>query len=252
VSRSAGGTSAHVDDEPAFVLHSHPYRETSLIVEAWTAAHGRVAMVARGAKRPRSELRGTLQAFQPLRLSYAGTRELKTLTRAEWQGGMALPTGAALLSAFYLNELLLKLVAREDPHPRLFTDYAKALAGLAAGVEQAPLLRSFELALLAALGYGLNLAHAVDSGEPIDAAQRYHFAIERGAFLLPARSELPGLVVHGATLVALATSDYRNPVAAAEAKRLMRAVLDHHLETRRLASRRIVRDLAALDEQDEP
>src|ERR1700704_1444793 len=125
------------DEQGAFVLHAYPYRETSLIVEALTAAHGRVALVARGAKRPRSELRGVLQAFQPLSLSWAGGGELKTLIRAEWRGGLPLVSGSALLCGFYLNELLLKLLAREDPHPRLYLEYEDALARLAAGADQA-------------------------------------------------------------------------------------------------------------------
>jgi DNA repair protein RecO (recombination protein O) len=244
-------TAMRVDDEPAFVLHTYPYRETSLIVEAWSANHGRIALVARGAKRARSELRGTLQSFQPLTLAWMGARELKTLTRAEWCGGMPLPTGSALLCAFYLNELLLKLLQREDPHPALYDHYVDALAALAAGHEQAPLLRRFELALVAAIGYALDLAHDVDSGAPIDATARYHFAIERGAARLPTRIDKPGLIVHGATLVALATSRYPDAAASGEAKRLMRVVLDHHLETRRIFSRRIVQDLQALEEQEE-
>src|SRR5512139_4331192 len=105
------------DDQPAFVLHAYPYRETSLIVEAFTREHGRVGLVARGAKRPRSEWRGLLQAFQPIALSYAGAAELKTLVRAEWRGGVPPPVGNALLAGFYLNELLLKLLPREDAHP---------------------------------------------------------------------------------------------------------------------------------------
>jgi DNA repair protein RecO (recombination protein O) len=249
---AAPSTSAlRIDDEPAFVLHTYPYRETSVIVEAWSANHGRVALIARGAKRARSELRGTLQAFQPLTLGWMGARDLKTLTRAEWRGGMPLPTGSGLLCAFYLNELLLKLLPREDPHPQLYADYVDALEALAAGGEQAPLLRRFERALLAAMGYALNLTHDVDSGAPIDATARYHFAIEQGAHRLPGPTGQPGLVVHGATLVALATSNYPDAAAAGEAKRLMRVVLDHHLETRRLFSRRIVLDLQALEEQEE-
>jgi len=249
---AATTTAARVDEEPAFVLHTYPYRETSVIVEAWTANHGRVALIARGAKRGRSELRGTLQAFQPLSLGWMGTRELKTLTRAEWLGGMPLPAGSGLLCAFYLNELLLKLLAREDPHPALYADYAAALESLAAGAEQAPLLRRFEVALMAAIGYALNLTHDVDSGAPIDAGTRYYFAIERGASRQQGRRDVPGLAVQGATLLALAAADYPDAAAAAEAKRLMRSVLDHHLETRRLFSRRIVMDLAAMDGQEEP
>src|SRR5450432_3980929 len=135
------------DAQPAFVLHTYAYRETSLIVEAFTADHGRVAMVARGARRPRSETRGLLQAFQPLALSWAGGGELKTLLKAEWGGGLPLPRGAALLCGFYLNELLLKLLAREDPHAALFRDYHDALEALcysATAAIQGAILRRFE------------------------------------------------------------------------------------------------------------
>jgi DNA repair protein RecO (recombination protein O) len=247
-------TLPRIDDEPAYVLHTYPYRETSLIVEAFTERHGRVALVARGAKRARSELRGVLQAFQPLTLGWTGNRELKTLMRAEWQGGLPLPAGGGLLCAFYLNELLLKLLAREDPHPALYNDYEATLAALVVPGkpgEPAPVLRRFELALLVALGYGLNLARDVDTGDAVDAGARYYFAVERGARRLPARMDGRGLIVQGATLVALATATYPDSTTAAEAKQLMRMVLDHHLDARRIFSRRIVQDLQALEEREE-
>jgi DNA repair protein RecO (recombination protein O) len=240
------------DDERAFVLHTYPYKETSLIVEVFTASAGRVAMVAKGAKRPRSELRGVLQAFQPLALSWAGTAELKSLGRAEWRGGLPLPTGSALLSSFYLNELLLKLVPREDPHPALFEEYASALAALtsdARAASQAATLRRFELRLLAELGYGLALTHEAETGAPIEARERYHYAFDRGPqrFVGETRARWP--VVRGETLLALATERYPDAEVAAEAKRLMRGVLDHYLEERRIFSRRMVRDLAALEDE---
>jgi len=240
------------DEQPAFVLHTYPYRETSLIVEAFTAGYGRVGLIARGAKRPRSELRGLLLAFQPLTLSWTGTRELKLLAKAEWRGGLPLLAGAGLLCGFYLNELLLKLVPREDPHPRLFTQYETTLSALATRTSagaRAELLRSFELALLAELGYALPLTHDADTGAPIDPEERYHYAFDRG----PRRVAEPHArwpVVHGTTLLALATRQFPDASSAAEAKRLMRDVLDHYLEHRRIFSRRIVQDLAALD--DEP
>ena len=235
------------DDRPAFVLHTYPYRETSLIVEALTAEHGRVAMVARGAKRPRSELRGLLQGFQPLLLSWSGQHELKTLIKAEWRGGLPLVGGSALVCGFYLNELLLKLLPREDPHPRLFASYESALVDLAAGSEQAPVLRRFELALLSELGYALPLVREADTGAPVDPATRYHYAFDRGARRLPASSSGQPPVVRGATLLALADGRYADAETAAEAKRLMRDVLDHYLEQRGIESRRVVQDLQALD-----
>jgi DNA repair protein RecO (recombination protein O) len=242
------------DDEQAFILHTYPYKETSVIAETFTEAAGRVAMVAKGARRPRSELRGVLQAFQPLTLSWAGTGELKTLVKAEWRGGLALPTGAALLCGFYLNELVLKLLPREDPHSALWNDYAAALHALtqdARAAAQAATLRRFEVRLLAALGYALPLERDVDSGAPIDAAERYHYTYERGPRLAAAEPGVRWPVVRGATLIALATAHYPDVETAAEAKRLMRGVLDHYLEERRIFSRRVVQDLAALDDERE-
>ncbi len=240
------------DDEPGFVLHTYAYRESSLIVETFTERHGRVALVARGAKRPRSELRGTLQAFQPLSFGWAGQHELKTLVRAEWRGGLALPTGSALMCGFYLNELLLKLLPREDPHPELYADYETALVELVAGGEQAALLRRFEVRLLAALGYALPLLRETGSGEAIDPGARYHYAFDRGPQAIdsaPGAARLPLPVVRGATLVALAEGRYPDAETAAEAKRLMREVLDHYLEQRGIESRRLVKDLQALVER---
>jgi len=240
------------DDEPAFVLHTYPYRETSVIVEAFTERAGRVAMVARGAKRPRSELRGILQAFQPLALSWAGTAELKTLFKAEWRGGLPLPGGAALLCGFYLNELLLKLLPREDAHPLLWNGYASALRALTADAQpaaQAATLRRFELRLLAELGYALALTHDADTGAPIDADDSYHYAYDKGPRLSAGEPRGRWPVVRGATLIALATERYSDVDVAAEAKRLMRGILDHYLEERRIFSRRVVQDLAALDDE---
>src|SRR5512143_2762862 len=178
------------DDQAAYVLHTYAYRETSLIVEALTEEHGRVALVARGAKRPRSDLRGLLQAFQPLLQAWSGHNELKTRHKAEWRGGLPLLGGAALLCGFYLNELLLKLLPREDPHPRLFLEYESALDRLARGEDQAPILRQFE------------------------PAERYSYAFERGPRTVAAEPGRRYPQVRGATLLALARDDYAAPESA--------------------------------------
>jgi DNA repair protein RecO (recombination protein O) len=241
--------SQRIEGQPGFVLHAYPYKETSLLAEVFTAEHGRVAMVAKGAKRARSELRGLLQAFQPLTLSWTGRGEVKSLIAAEWRGGLALPQGPALLCAFYLNELLLKLLPRDDPQSRLFADYEQALAGLSDGGDQPAVLRRFELRLLAELGYGLELAREVESGEPIVAEARYHYVVERGPVrgVVEQRDAPPVPVVHGSTLLALAAGDFPDARTAAEAKLLMREVLNHHLDQRALFSRRLIRDLQALE-----
>jgi DNA repair protein RecO (recombination protein O) len=241
------------DDEPAFVLHAYPYKETSLIVEAFVRERGRVGMVAKGAKRPRSELRGLLQAFQPITLSWAGAAELKTLVKAEWRGGVPLPSGASLLAAFYLNELLLKLLPREDPHPALWDAYEQALTSLAAGEgagAQAVILRRFEVRLLAELGYALSLTTEADTGAAVDPSARYHYAFDAGPRRHAAEPGTRWPTVRGATLLALAEQRYPDAATAAEAKQLMREVLDHLLESRRIESRRIVADLRSLDGEE--
>jgi len=237
------------DEQHAFVLHVYPYRETSLIVEAFTREFGRVALVARGAKRPRSELRGLLQAFQPLLLSWSGQQELKTLLRAEWRGGLPRVGGSALFCGFYLNELLLKLLPREDPHSDLFGDYEAALAELADGRDQATVLRRFEVRLLAAMGYALPLVRDADTGTPVEPAARYYYAFDRGPRREPPVTGPRLPVVRGTTLIALSEQRYPDAATAAEAKRLMREVLDYYLEQRGVESRRVVQDLQALEDE---
>jgi len=144
-----------VADAVAFLLHSSPWRETSLMLEVYSREHGRVALVAKGAKRPHSALRPVLMAFQPLALSWSGAGEVKTLTRAEWGGALRQYGGPAMMSAWYMNELLLRMLPREDAHQNLFDAYDAALLGLAAGARAAAALRRFEWILLRETGYGM-------------------------------------------------------------------------------------------------
>jgi len=143
-----------VQDSAAYVLHATPWRETSLVVQIFAREQGSVALVAKGAKRPYSTLRPILQAFQPLQLSWSGAGEVKTMIRAESAGLHPLP-GSALMSAWYMNELLLRLLPREDAHPQLFDAYEQALRRLAAGDWAAGALRCFEWTLLQETGYGI-------------------------------------------------------------------------------------------------
>ena len=143
-----------VSDEPAFVLHRYDWSETSLIVEVFTRHHGRIALVAKGAKRPNSSFRPILLPLQPLHLAFGGDAEIKTLKSAEWQGGYVMPGGDALLSGYYLNELILTLLARDDPHPGLFDVYANVVRVIASehGEVLQTALRTFELLLLREIG----------------------------------------------------------------------------------------------------
>ncbi|MEJ7931866.1 DNA repair protein RecO [Ramlibacter sp. AN1015] len=143
-----------ISDEPGFVLHRYDWSESSLILEVFTRRHGRVALVARGAKKPSSNFRPVLLPLQPLRLAFSADGEIRTLKDAEWVGGQVMPTGDALLSGYYLNELLLRLLARDDAHPTLFDAYASAVQVLASehGEALEPALRAFELLLLRDIG----------------------------------------------------------------------------------------------------
>lgn len=142
--------------QPAYMLHAIAYRETSLIVELWTRNLGKISALAKGARRPHSALKPVLLGFQPLLVGLSGRSEVKTLTAAEWVGGHLPPQGEALFSAYYLNELMMRGLLRDDPHPVLFDAYALAMARLASGLSAAPTVRHFELCLLTELGYGLD------------------------------------------------------------------------------------------------
>src|SRR5690606_11559065 len=155
------------DQEPGYVLHTYAYKETSLIVEALTRRYGRVALIAKGARRPRSALRGLLLSFHRLRLSWAGASELGTLTAVEWSGGAVALARGVLVCGFYGSELGLRRPARDDPHGALCDAYDEALGRLAAGEAQGPVLRRFEKRLLAELGYAPRLDRDAES-RPID------------------------------------------------------------------------------------
>ena len=250
-----------IADEAAFVLHGYPYKETSLIVDVLTRHHGRVGLVARGAKRPRSALRGVLLAFQPLTICWVqgraravtggqGSNELRTLTRAEWLGGLRPLRGEALMSGFYLNELVQKLLARDDPHEQLFDAYLHALGALSDDRPAAPVLRSFEATLLREAGYAVQLATTGD-GHAIDPVALYRYQPERGPVRIESRDAARGesdAVVVGRTLLDIEADDYADAVTLSQSKRLMRFLLQHHLAGQVLHTRRMVLDLQSLEE----
>ncbi|WP_068805308.1 DNA repair protein RecO [Thauera phenolivorans] len=237
-----------VEQQPGWVLHTLPWRETSLIVEVFSRDHGRVALVAKGARRPQSALRGVLMAFQPLLLDWSGGGEVKTLARAEWQGGQPLLVGRALLCGYYLNELLVRLTAREDPHPGLFEAFGAAMGSLGRGENPALLLRRFELALLLELGYGVQLDTEAEGGEPIRPEANYLYIIERGPVALGEAYAALGdeLTVAGSTLLDMAAGEFSGAQTQMQAKRLLRALINHYLGGRILQSRRVLKELQEL------
>lgn len=248
------GRTALPEADRAFVLHTYPYRETSLIVEAFTPGRGRLVLVARGAKRPNGALRGLLHPFQRLTLSWFGRAEMKTLKAAEQERILPQLSGPALLSAFYMNELLLKLLHREDPHEALFCAYEQAVEALAqcvAGENRlrliATVLRQFEVVLLQELGYALQLSHEADSHVPLEAGREYCYLLERGP--VDARhfagEPRPGdaLQLSGKTLIDMAGNDYTDPQTQVQAKQLMRRMINHLLGDKVLHTRNLIREL---------
>lgn len=223
----------------AFVLHTLAWRETSLIVEMFTREHGRLGMIAKGARRPRSALRGLLQPFQPLEIRWAGKSELRHLIGAEWVGGLAPLSGQAIMPGFYVNELMVRLMPREDAHPQLFDDYLATLGLLAKGVSMQgggldehlnassggassrettePILRRFECNLLREMGYAPAFDRETRSGDAVTAQWLYDVSPVTGVARIGPAVAKPGVQepvsqsepegFHGATLLALASAD---------------------------------------------
>jgi DNA repair protein RecO (recombination protein O) len=251
----------------AYVLHSRPYRDSSLILEVFAREHGRMTVFARAARGPRPRF-ALLQPFRALLLSWSGRGEAPTLTGAENAEGAPGIPAARLMSAFYLNELLLKLLTRHDPHPQLFDQYQDTLMQLrvakaevaataevvapaeVASAEVAPaevvsaeaVLRQFEARLLQFIGYGLNLAAEADTGHPVRGDAHYHF--QPGVHgLVIAEPGSPG-AIGGGVLQRLATgSSVEGDAELRQARALMRAALDHCLEGRELHTRAVARSV---------
>jgi DNA repair protein RecO (recombination protein O) len=244
-----------IADEPAFVLHRYDWSESSLILEVLTRHHGRIAVVARGAKKPSSNFRPVLLPLQPLHIAFGGDAEIRTLKSAEWVGGQVMPTGEALLSGYYLNELLLRLLARDDPHPALFDVYAAAVRLLASDEPLAlqPALRAFELLLLREIGLLPTLDAQTGTLAPLDPSQRYSLRAEGG--LVEAQDDDLRGSLPGAQWLALQQAlDDPAPFNAmlhlvadmGELKPQLRALLHYHCGVTTLRTRQLMMDLQAL------
>ncbi len=226
-----------VDHQAGYLLHQRPYKERSVIVEIFTHDWGRVGLVANGVRKEKSRLAGLLQPFQRLLFSWRGRGELKTLTTVESAGAAELLQGDSLISALYLNELIMRLTSRHDPHPLLFRHYHQTLQKLAKGEAVEWALREFERDLLQELGYGLNLTHDIESGEVIEPGAIYCYH-PHGPVKLERNREPGGeITLHGENLLAIGSGEQPEKEGLREAKRLMRAMLQPHLGDKPLMSR---------------
>lgn len=250
--------------QPAFILQQRKYRETSLIINVLTRDFGRLSLLAKGVRKPKSKTAGLLQAFVPLNISYLGKAELKTLTDIESIAPSFALKGLALYCGFYVNELIGLFLHQYDPHPDVFTSYRKCLSGLAAtayvhsstlrgDVARPPAerynrmpsdssqieaaLRIFELELMENVGYGLQLEYDAGNEQPIDSSKKYRFNQEQGLI-----EDGHGLF-SGTTIYAIRRKEFTDPKTLCETKLLMRAVIDHHLQGRPLKSRAVINQI---------
>lgn len=225
-----------VDGDAAWLLHHRPFRDSSQILDLLTREHGRVAVVARGSRGARSRLKGILRAFLPLRASWVSRSDLGTLTGAEIDGRPVALTGEALLSGYYVNELLLRLMPRHDPQADIFDAYAATVRALAGCHDPAPVLREFELTLLRLLGYALDLG-----GGLLVAEERYEYRVEQGP--VPVGERQGAMVFTGRQLAAIERREFDHPEVLRGAGRLLRGVITYHLDGRELMSRKVLRDI---------
>ena len=228
--------------QPAWVLHHRSFRDSSEILDLFTASHGRVGVVARGVRQVRKRRRVTPAPFLPLTVSWTGRGELFTLTGVESVGPALRATGRRLMSMFYVNELILRLVQRHDPHPDLFEAYGETLHALAGTMPEAIVLRMFEKGLLQELGYGLNLVSDESSGEMISTDARYEYVLEHGPRRVT-KNRQGRLIVSGASLLALHSGVLETPEALSDAHRLLRAALELYLGDRPMQTRKVLREM---------
>jgi DNA repair protein RecO (recombination protein O) len=231
--------------QPAYVLYLRPYRETSALVEVFTQDYGRVGLVAKGVRQRRSKIIGLLQPFRPLLLSWAGRGDLVTLTGAEVTAREPPLAGEGLICAFYLNELLLRLLSRHDPFETLFSIYAHSLLSLVNPQQRQQALRLFERDLLTHLGYEPLLKYEADTHRPVEAEQWYSYQLEKGPGRLQLE-DLEGMKIRGRTLLDLAQGRLADPVSLREAKCLLRWLLSFYLGNKPLNSQNLLKELRQL------
>ena len=230
-----------IQNEPAWLLHHRPFRDSSQILDILSLDQGRLAVVAKGSRGAKSKLRGILRPFLPLQLSWFIRSDLGTLTGAEMNGAPLSLSGDALLSGYYVNELILKLLHRHDPQPEIFAAYSRTIERLAGGKEVAAYLRQFEIELLRILGYALNLDHDTETTEPLRPQQQYEYRVEQG--LVPVSDRDGPMVFRGAEIDAIQNQQFADPAVLKNAGSLLRNVIAYHLDGRELKSRKVLKDM---------
>ena len=233
-----------VQQQPAYILHHRPFRDSSQILDILSRDHGKLSLVARGSRGARSKLKGILRPFMPLEVSWVLKTDLGTLTGADVRGAPLSLTGDALLSGYYVNELLIHFLHRHDPQPEVFDTYAQTLTALGASESVAPCLRQFEIELLRHIGYALNLEYEAATQQALVADASYEYRVEQGPVAVDRREG--ALVFSGATLTAIAAQAFDQPEILRAANRLLREVINFHLGGKELRTRKVLVDIHKL------
>ena len=233
--------SKRVQQQSGYILHHRPFRDSSQILDLLTVDHGRIAVVARGSRGAKSRLAGVLRPFLPLRVSWVARTDLGTLTGAEAAGPPSDLRGDALLSAYYVNELMLNFLHRDDPQPEVFMLYADVIVSLGSDADVAATLRDFELEVLSLLGYAVNLDHEAGTHEDIDPDRHYAYRVEDGP--VPVSRDEGALVYRGSVLRAIAARQFQDEEVLRAANRLLREVISYHLGGKELQSRKVLREV---------
>lgn len=232
--------SHRVSLQSAFVLHGRDFQNTSRLLDVFTLDNGRITLVAKGARSPRSKLQGILEPFAPLIISWSGKGEVQTLTGAESVKNSINLSGNQIICAYYINELLQRLMTYHDPHPELFLIYQKTLESFNDDNDEL-VLRRFEKYLLSEIGYGLNLDAEFETGSKIVKDEKYYYNIEKGPVNVKAcnmNDELSGeLIISGQTLLDISNEKFSDAQSKKEAKQLMRIILSYHLGDKPLKTR---------------
>ena len=234
-------TKKRIQNQSAWILHHRPFSNSSMILEIMTSEYGRISLIAKGSRSAKSKFRGVLRPFMPLSISWFSRTNLGTLTEAEIQGAPISLAGDALISGYYINELLLKLLYKDDSHAEVFSLYSETIKKLSLTNRIAPLLRQFEIKLLELVGYALNLREVVDSQIPVDSLSYYEYKPDIG--LVMAENNEGTMTFLGSQLGSIQQQNFECEDTLRCANRLLKNIISHQLGGKKLMTRKVIEEM---------
>jgi DNA repair protein RecO (recombination protein O) len=234
-------TKKRIQNQSAWILHHRPFSNSSMILEIMTSEYGRISLIAKGSRSAKSKFRGVLRPFMPLSISWFSRTNLGTLTEAEIQGAPISLAGDALISGYYINELLLKLLYKDDSHAEVFSLYSETIKKLSLTNRIAPLLRQFEIKLLELVGYALNLREVVDSQIPVDSLSYYEYKPEMGLVLV--HNNEGAMTFLGSQIRSIQQQNFECEDTLRCANRLLKKIISYQLGGKKLMTRKVIEEM---------